>query len=141
MTPARTPSPLVATMRYKDAPAAIEWLCDALGFERHLVVPDDGGGIAHAQLRFGNGMIMLGSDRDDAFGSVQRAPTSADAVVTQSVYLIVDDPDAHYQRALDAGAQVVMPIRDEDYGGRGFTIRDPGGHVWTVGSYDPWADG
>ena len=128
-------------MRYKDAPAAIEWLCDALGFERRLVVPDDGGGIAHAQLTFGNGMIMLGSDRDDAFGSVQRAPASADAVVTQSVYLIVDDPDAHYRRAVEAGAQVVMPIRDEDYGGRGFTIRDPGGHVWTVGSYDPWADG
>jgi uncharacterized glyoxalase superfamily protein PhnB len=59
----------IPTLRYRDAAAAIEWLCRAFGFERHLVVPGDAGTIAHAQLRFGNGMIMLGSARDDAFGT------------------------------------------------------------------------
>jgi uncharacterized glyoxalase superfamily protein PhnB len=48
-------------LRYRDAQAAIEWLCRAFGFEKHLVVPGEGGTIAHAELSFGNGMIMLGS--------------------------------------------------------------------------------
>ena len=59
-------------MRYHDAAAAIEWLCEAFGFVRHLVVPGEGGIIAHAQLRFGNSMIMLGSARDDEFGKLVR---------------------------------------------------------------------
>ena len=58
---------IIPGMRYRDAPAAIEWLCDVLGFERHLVVPNEDGTIAHAQLVLGNGMIMLGSAHDDDF--------------------------------------------------------------------------
>ena len=67
---------IIPTLRYKDAPAALDWLCEAFGFEKNLVVPDESGGIAHAQLVFGNGMVMLGSARDDAFGTLQ-APLDA----------------------------------------------------------------
>ena len=57
-------STIIPTLRYKDAPKAIDWLCKAFGFERHLVVPGDNDTIAHAQLRYGNAMIMLGSDNE-----------------------------------------------------------------------------
>ena len=70
----QTIATVIPTLRYRDAPAAIEWLCRAFGFEKHLVVPGDDGTIAHAQLVFGNGMIMLGSARDDEFGRLKQPP-------------------------------------------------------------------
>jgi uncharacterized glyoxalase superfamily protein PhnB len=129
---------VICTMRYRDAAAAIDWLCEAFGFERHLVVPGENGTIEHAQLVFGNGMIMLGTAREDAFGRLVEPPADAGGVVTQSVYVIVFDADAHYERAVAAGAAIVIDIVDEDYGGRGYSCRDPEGHVWTFGTYDPW---
>jgi uncharacterized glyoxalase superfamily protein PhnB len=115
----------------------IGWLCDNLGFRRHAVYEDGTGGIAHAQLTLGPGMIMVGSARDDAFGHVQRSPTELGAT-TQSPYLIVRDADEAYRRVKAAGAEIVMDIKDEDYGGRGFSCRDPEGHLWNIGTYDPW---
>jgi len=135
-----TTATVVPTMRYEDAPTAIEWLCQAFGFEKHLVVPGEGGTIAHAQLVFGNGMIMVGSAGDDEFGRLQKAPRELGEVGTQSSYVIVEDTDKHYARAVAAGAEIVIDIKDEDYGGRGYTCRDPEGHLWNFGSYDPWAD-
>lgn len=136
--PKDTIATVIPTMRYADAKAAIDWLCDAFGFTPHLVVQDADGGIAHAQLQFGNGMIMLGSARDDEFGRLQRAPTTEP--VTQSAYIIVDDIDGHYARAVTAGATITIEIKDEDYGGRGYSCRDPQGQLWNFGSYDPWKD-
>ena len=129
---------IIPTMRYRDANAAIDWLCRAFGFERHLVVPDEQGGVAHAQLVLGDGMIMLSSARDDAFGKLQKPPAQVGGVGTQSAYIIVADADAHHARAVAAGAQVAMPLKDEDYGGRGYSCRDPEGHLWSFGTYDPW---
>ena len=74
-------------------------------------------------------MIMLGSAGDDAFGKLQ-APPDPHRPVTQSPYIIVEDVDAHYARAKAAGAEIVIDIRDEDYGGRGYSARDPEGHLW-----------
>jgi uncharacterized glyoxalase superfamily protein PhnB len=128
---------IIPTLRYRDAAAAVEWLCRAFGFEKHLVVPGENGGIAHAELTFRNGMIMLGSAHDDAFDRLQQPPL-AHGPVTQSAYIIVADVDAHYAKAKAAGAEIVMDIKDEDYGGRGYSARDPEGHVWNFGSYDPW---
>ena len=130
---------VVPAMRYRNAPAAIEWLCRAFGFEKHLVVPGEENIIVHAQLTFGNGMIMLGSVVDGEFGRLMRQPDEAGGE-TQSAYVIVADADAdaHYARAKAAGAAIVIDIRDEDYGGRGYTCRDLEGHLWTFGSYDPW---
>ena len=132
-------SRVIPAMRYRDAVAAIDWLCDAFGFERHLVVAGDGGTIAHAQLVFGNGMIMLGSARDDEYGTTVKPPAAPDGPTTQSVYMVVPDADAHHDRAVAAGAPIVTPLYDADYGGRGYACRDPEGHVWNFGTYDPWA--
>jgi uncharacterized glyoxalase superfamily protein PhnB len=131
---------VVSSLRYQDAPKAIDWLCRAFGFERHLVVPGEGGTIAHAQLTFGNGMIMLGSSgtHGGGFDELVKAPGELGGVGTQSIYVIVADPDAHLARARAAGAEIVLDIEDKDYGGRGYTCRDPEGHVWSFGDYDPW---
>lgn len=133
-----TVATVIPTRRYRDAPAAIDWLCRAFGFEKHLVVPGENNTIAHAQLTFGKGMIMLGSARDDAFGRHLNPPRDLGGSGTQGAYLVVADADAHHARALAAGAQIVYDIKDEDYGGRGYSCLDPEGHLWSFGTYDPW---
>ncbi|HJP01390.1 MAG TPA: VOC family protein [Planctomycetota bacterium] len=139
----RHPS-IIPGLRYADAPAAIEWLCEAFGFEAKLVVPgEEEGAIAHAQLVLGNGMIMLGSagtHAGSAFDEAMRPPSELGGRCTQGAYAIVDDADAHHARARAAGAEILLALEDQDYGGRGYTCRDPQGHVWSFGTYDPWAD-
>ena len=128
---------VVPTMRYRDAPKMIDWLCQAFGFERRLVVPGENGTIAHSQLTLGNGMVMVGSWTDDEWGKL--VSTARDTgTVTGSVYVIVADVDAHYARAKAAGAEIIDPIVDRPYGGRGYGARDPEGQIWSFGSYDPW---
>jgi uncharacterized glyoxalase superfamily protein PhnB len=133
-----TKAVVIPCLRYRDAPAAIEWLCRAFGFEKHLVVPGKKGTIDHAQLSFGSGMVMLGSVVDSEFGRLMRQPDEIAGAETQTPYVIVSDADALYSRAKAAGAKIVVDIKDEDYGGRGFTCRDLEGHVWSFGTYDPW---
>lgn len=133
-----TRATVIPCLRYRNAPAAIEWLCQTFGFEKHLVVPNEDGTIAHAQLSFGNGMIMLGSVFDNEFGRLIKQPDEIGGAETQSAYLIMSDADSIYQRAKAAGAEIVMEIKDEDYGGRGFSCRDLEGHLWNIGTYDPW---
>lgn len=108
-----TRATVIPSINYRDEPAAIEWLCEAFGFEKQLIVPNDDGTIAHAQLSFGNGMVMIGSLPDSEF----------------TTYVVVADADVSYARAKAAGAEIVREIRDEDYGGRGFTCRDLDGHL------------
>jgi uncharacterized glyoxalase superfamily protein PhnB len=133
-----TRATVIPCLRYRDAPAAIEWLCRAFGFEKQLVVSNEDGTIAHAQLGFGNGMVMLGSVVESEFGRLMRQPDEIGGAETQAPYVIVSDADAVYARAKAAGAKIVLEIKDEDYGGRGFTCRDREGHVWNFGTYDPW---
>ncbi len=128
----------IPSLRYRDPTTMVDWLCRAFGFGRHLVVTGDAGAVEHAQLSFGNGMVMLGPVRDDAFGRLMAQPGETGGRETMCAYLICDDPDALHARALAAGAVVLMPMKDEDYGGRGFSCRDPEGHIWSFGSYDPW---
>jgi uncharacterized glyoxalase superfamily protein PhnB len=132
-------SVIIPTMRYKDAPTAIEWLCKAFGFEKHLVVPGENGTIAHAQLSFGNAMIMLGSENDNEYGKLLRTPKDLNGFNTQAPYIVVEEVDEHYQGAIAAGAEIVLDIKDEDYGGRGYSCQDPEGYIWNFGSYNPWA--
>lgn len=136
--PKNTTAAMMPCLRYRDAAGAIEWLCDTLGFEKHVVVPDMHGGIAHAELSFGNGMVMLGSVVGSDYGALLKQPDEIGGFSTQSNYLVVNDADMVYQRVKASGAAVVIDIKDEDYGGRGFTCRDPEGHLWTLGTYDPW---
>ncbi len=137
-TPKNTKSTVIPAMRYRDAPAAIAWLCEHLGFEKQLVVPNEDGTIAHAQLSFGNGMVMLGSVVTTEFGRFMKQPDEIGGAETQSCYLVVNEADAVYNKAKAAGAEILIDIKTEDYGGRGFTCRDPEGHMWSIGTYDPW---
>ena len=134
-----TVATIVPTLRYKDAIAAIDWLCSAFGFERQLIVPGPNDTIAHAQLNFGNGMIMLGSATNESeFGNWVKTPKDLGGAGTAGVYVIVDDADVHYARAVAPGAAVVMAIKDQDYGGRGYSCLDIEGQIWSFGTYDPW---
>src|SRR4249920_3886531 len=123
--PART---VVPTLRYRDLSAAIEWLCTAFGFTRHLVVPGEDGAVRYAELTFGDGMIMLGPVQDSAFDKLMTQPEDAGGAETQICYLFVDDAGAHCARAKAAGAEIVLDIEEADSNGRGYSCRDLEGH-------------
>ena len=127
---------VIPALQYRDAKAAIDFLCKAFGFEKNAVYEEPDGSIAHAQLILGNGMIMLGSVKDSEYSKLLVRPTDAGGV-TMSVYVVVDDADAHFARAKAAGATIVREPVTQDYGGRDYTCKDPEGHVWTFGTYDP----
>ncbi|KAA3615786.1 MAG: glyoxalase [Calditrichaeota bacterium] len=131
---------IIPTMRYNDASSAIEWLCKVFGFKKHLVVPGDEGKIIHAQLTFGNGMIMLGSAAEDEYGALVQPPANESSPCTQSSYIIVDDIDALYEKTKSAGGKIEIQLKEEDYGGKVFSCRDPQGQLWNFGSYNPWLD-
>jgi uncharacterized glyoxalase superfamily protein PhnB len=121
-------------LTYDDAPAAIDWLCDAFGLRKVMVVPDESGGISHAELACDGGMIMLGSTAHNRLG--MKSPSALGAT-NQGLYIAITDADAHYARAKQAGAEIVFDIKNEDYGSRGYTCRDPEGHLWSFGTYAP----
>ncbi len=129
---------VIPAMRYRNAPEAIEWLCRAFGFTKHLVVPGENGTIAHAQLRFGNGMIMLGSSRDSETDPMFKQPSEIGGAETQCAYIVVEDADTHFDGAKAAGAEIGMDVADQEYGGRLYICRDLEGHIWNFGTYDPW---
>lgn len=126
------PGDIIPFLRYADPRAAMAWLADAFGFTPILVVESGDGGIAHAELRLGSSAIMLGGTKDDALG--MRSPYEAGGV-TQGIYVVVPDADALWDRAVKAGADVVTKIYDTPYGSREFAVRDPDGHLWSVGTY------
>jgi uncharacterized glyoxalase superfamily protein PhnB len=138
---ADTTATIIPCLRYRKAHVAIDWLCSAFGFERHAVYAD-ADTVHHAQLTFGNGMIMLSSAGDGGSGWADHIvqPATIGMKQTQGPCVIVTDADAHYARAKAAGAEIVMEIADQDYGGRGYACRDLEGHLWWFGSYDPWKD-
>ena len=128
---------LIPNLVYHDADEAIIWLDRAFGFTVLLRVEGEGDKIAHAQLVRDEMMIMLSSTRDDDFGKNFDTP-QVRGISTQGAYIVVEDVSAAYERAMAAGAQTVMPLQTQDYGGEGFTVRDPEGHIWSFGDYDPW---
>lgn len=137
----QTHANIIPTLRYQDAQAAVKWLCDAFGFSTRMVVEGDSGEIVHAQLVYANSMVMVSSDRDNAFSKLQKTPAKVGGVGTQSPYVIVDDADAHHETAVTMGARVVYPLTTESYGGRGYSCLDPEGYLWNFGTYDPWEGG
>ncbi len=135
-------STIIPTLRYKNAAAATDWLCHAFGFHKKLVMPHDDGSIAHAQLTYGDGMLMLSSEGDSEYGKLVAVPRDLDNIVTQSPYIIVDDAkmESHYLNAKKAGAVIALELRKEEHGGQSYSCFDPEGHLWNFGSYDPWDD-
>ena len=123
----------IAFLTYDDADAAVDWLERAFGFERSSVHEADGK-LAHAELRFGDGMIMLGPAGKNDFGL--RTPRELGAV-SQGVYLIVDDIAGQYDRAQASGAEILRELADTAYGSREFMARDPEGNIWSFGTYRP----
>jgi len=124
-----TDSPsLYPVLRYRDAAAAIDFLTQAFGF---TVVQDhrEGDRVVHAELRHDNGLVMVSTETDDErFG-----PHAGQGWV----YVVVDDADAHHERARAAGANIIRPLEDQDYGSRDYSARDPEGNIWSFGTYRP----
>lgn len=121
---------LVSAVIYRDPKAALRWLEEALGFELFMLIEDADGNLAHAEMRFGNAAIMIGSEWSDDF----RSPAALGGKNTQSVHVhIGEDVDAHCERARRAGAEILMEPETQFYGDRTYRCRDPEGHVWTVG--------
>ncbi len=133
-------STIIPCLRYRDAHAAIDWLCKAFGFQRHAVYENDQGGIQHAQLVYGPGMIMLGEVQDNAFGQHIVQPDQIEGRESQCACVTVSDCRAHYEAARAAGAVIVDEYAEKEYGGAGYSCRDPEGHLWYFGSYDPWQE-
>jgi uncharacterized glyoxalase superfamily protein PhnB len=122
---------IYVTLRYDDARAAIAYLTGTLGFTEQFASTADDGSVAHAELSFGDGVVMVGTRRGtpDPFDTGRAV-----------VYLAVDSAeavDAHHDRAVAAGAEVVMELVDQPYGSREYAVRDPEGNIWSVGSYRP----
>lgn len=129
---------LIPTPCYRDPRAAIDFLVDAFGFERHAIHEDEHGTIMHAELTFDGSMIMPSTAGGGDYGRLV-TDVADHGKPTGGFYVVVDDVAGHYQRARAAGAEVVLEPRERDYGGSDYTCRDLEGHVWTFGTYDPWA--
>ena len=130
----------IPTMSYKDANAAVVFLTNAFGFNEHFVYRDENNLVHHAELSLGNAMVMIGPRRADSeFGKMTGTPAQANGLNTQTTYIIIDEVDEHYKKAKDAGAEIIRDIKDEDYGGRGYSCKDPEGYIWNFGSYNPFS--
>jgi uncharacterized glyoxalase superfamily protein PhnB len=128
-----TTSNIYPSLCYDDAPAAIEWLCKAFGFTKRLVVPGPNGTVLHSELSFGDGVIMIGSPRPERGRVSPRSLTG----VSQGICIQVEDPDAHHARAVACGAAILEELKNEEYGSRGYMVKDIEGHHWYFGTYRP----
>jgi uncharacterized glyoxalase superfamily protein PhnB len=117
-------------LKYDDAHAALDFLERAFGFKRRQVYDGENGGVAHAELTFGDELVMLAS-------ASEGDPIFNQGVGRTIVYLVVDDPDALHETAKQAGAEIVLPPTDQDYGSRDFAARDLEGNIWSFGTYRP----
>ncbi|MER6166601.1 VOC family protein [Streptomyces violaceorubidus] len=124
------------TLRYADARAAIRQLTEAFGFTARAVYEGADGSVAHAELAQGNGVVMLGSK-----GTGGRFDEAMKGGGPAGVYVVVADVDAHHRRAVEHGAEILMPPTDQDYGSRDYMARDLEGNVWSFGTYAPEAGG
>lgn len=128
-------------MRYRDVAAAIDWLVQAFGFDKHMVVKGEDGQVIYAQLTFGDGLVMVGPVGESDFDRLMTQPDEVGGAETQTCYLAVENADWFFNKAKTASAEIVLDLKSDASGGRGFAAKDPEGHVWNFGTYDPWAAG
>lgn len=119
-------------LSYVDARAAVDWLTRVFGFKLKVAYDAPDGSIAHAEMTFGDGMVMFGSEKN--------RPAWMQTTGKQSIYAYVADTDGHYARAKAEGAKIVREIEDTPYGTREYTACDPDGHFWHFGTYRPEVD-
>ena len=129
-------STVTPILGYRDPRVAMEFLCEAFGFERHLVVDHPDGSLMHAELRRGDAVVMLATASGGQGDG--RPPVAAGA---HTVYVAVEDTDAHHARAQAAGATVFEGPTDREYGSREYGARDPEGGTWYFGTYVPGLPG
>ena len=120
-------------LRYNDARGAIRWLCEAFGFTQIFCVPESGPFVRHAQLKLGTNLVMVGSVRPDEGIASPKTLSAA----TQVLNVYVEDPDVHYQTAQRAGAKILHPPKDTDFGSREYHVLDLEGHPWAFSTYRP----
>lgn len=125
---------IYAAVRYADPNSAVDWLCKAFGFEQVEVHHDENGVVGHAELSFGAGRIMVSGPRDAGWLGGAAAEPLASPI---SLYLVVDDPVAHHDRAVAEGATVVRGLEHMDYGSHEYSARDLDGNLWSFGTYQP----
>lgn len=131
-------SSFTSALIYRDPKAALDWLEKAFGFETVMVITNKEGQIEHSEMRFGDSLLMIGSE----WSEKHKSPKSIGGVTTQTVHVHLDrDVDAHCAQARAAGAEIVMEPADQFYGDRTYSARDPEGHRWTFGqtihAFDP----
>jgi uncharacterized glyoxalase superfamily protein PhnB len=129
---------IIPAMRYQDPDAAVAWLIEAFGLAEHNIYRDDDGHVGHAELRYGSdkdaGTIMVSGSRDPGWLGGGTADPLASPI---SIYLVVDDPQAHFERAKAAGATIVRDLEHMDYGSHEYSARDLEGNLWSFGTYKP----
>jgi uncharacterized glyoxalase superfamily protein PhnB len=132
-------STVIPGLRYRNAKTMIDWLCKAFGFEKQVVYAGPDGVVMHSQLTFGNGMIMIGSVANvTPVSNLLKQPDEIGGAETQAPYLVVSDVDAIYASAKIAGAKMVIDLEQKEHGGKAFSCSDSEGHIWNVGTFDPW---
>ncbi len=115
---------------YRDPKTAFAWLEKAFGFEPYFAISDKDGNLMHSEMRFGDGVIMVGSE----WSAMHKSPKSIDGFNTQTVHVqLSEDVDAHCERARAAGAVILMEPETQFYGDRSYRAADPEGHIWTFG--------
>jgi uncharacterized glyoxalase superfamily protein PhnB len=120
---------LMSALFYKDPRAALDFLERAFGFELFMLIEDGEGALAHSEMRFGDSVVMVGSE----WSEDHQSPASVGGKNTQTVHIqITEDVDAHCERARAAGAEIVAEPSDQFYGDRTYRCRDPEGHIWSV---------
>ena len=121
---------LASALCYQDPKAAYKWLEEAFGFEPYMVILTEDGELAHSEMRFGDSLIMVGSE----WSALRKSPKSIDGYTTQSVHIQLEsDLDAHCERARKAGARIEQEPEDQFYGDRTYRAYDLEDHVWTFG--------
>jgi uncharacterized glyoxalase superfamily protein PhnB len=125
-------------MRYRDVDAAIDFLCRAFGFELRSAETNANGQTLYAELSFGSTIIMIAAASGFDLDRFMKQPGDIGGAETQCCYYVVDDIDSHCARARSAGCEIVIDMQTRPNGGRSFTCRDPEGHLWCFGTYDPW---
>ncbi len=123
------------SLYYRDAAAAIEWLVRVFGFAKRMSVDGENGSILHSELSLGPGVIMVGTVRPDR-GCLSPLDLAG---VNQGLCVRIADPDAHYAHAKAAGAEITRELQDEEYGSRGYMVKDLEGNTWYFGTYQPGA--
>lgn len=138
-------STIIPSLRYRDAHAAIDWLVRVFGFAKQAVYEGPNNTVAHAQLTRGKGMLMLGSATDSDHVYARRWIDVKDTGGRETVGLCIiadsdDDCVAIYNRVKAERVEIVQELTSPEYGGKSFSCSDPEGHIWWIGSYNPWGE-